>query len=80
MEAQRDLTLLFLSSAIDWFLDRCITALNITGDTVVSCIISKNIDLSEMEGLPADAIKNDETKHVVGDSAENSDEASEEKA
>jgi Na+/H+-dicarboxylate symporter len=47
--------------AIDWFLDRCITALNITGDTVVCCIISQNIDLSDMDGLVEDDKK--ETKH-----------------
>jgi Na+/H+-dicarboxylate symporter len=28
--------------AIDWFLDRCITALNVTGDTVVAHIVSCN--------------------------------------
>jgi Na+/H+-dicarboxylate symporter len=26
--------------AIDWFLDRCITALNVTGDTVVAHIVA----------------------------------------
>lgn len=34
--------------AIDWFLDRCITALNVTGDTVVSCIIAQNIPMTEV--------------------------------
>ena len=48
-----------LDSAIDWFLDRCITALNITGDTVVSCIIAQHVSLEDMQGLPADAIKQD---------------------
>jgi Na+/H+-dicarboxylate symporter len=28
--------------AIDWFLDRCITALNVTGDTVVAHIVACN--------------------------------------
>jgi Na+/H+-dicarboxylate symporter len=31
--------------AIDWFLDRTITALNVTGDTVVSAIIAHRIQL-----------------------------------
>lgn len=38
--------------AIDFFLDRCITALNVTGDTVVAGIIaartSKDADLEEV--------------------------------
>jgi len=34
--------------AIDWFLDRCITALNVTGDTVVACIITKSLNANEM--------------------------------
>jgi len=55
--------------AIDWFLDRCITALNVTGDTVVSCIIAQNCPLNE---LP-DADKEDvtqKTKKEVSDGSE----------
>lgn len=48
--------------AIDWFVDRVITALNITGDTVVSRVIASTTDLSDDttrsdsstdEGVPA---------------------------
>lgn len=35
--------------AIDWFVDCCITALNVTGDTVVSCIIAQNVPLTDVE-------------------------------
>jgi len=35
--------------AIDWFLDRCITALNVTGDTVVCGIISARTSWEEEE-------------------------------
>ena len=38
--------------AIDWFLDRCITALNVTGDTVVSAIIADRVALDDNEHLP----------------------------
>jgi Na+/H+-dicarboxylate symporter len=34
------------------------SALNVTGDTVVSCIIAQNVDLEDVEKLKA------ETKHV----------------
>lgn len=41
--------------AIDWFVDRLITALNITGDTVVARIIAATTDMTEMgEGSTAD--------------------------
>jgi len=33
--------------AVDWFLDRCITALNVTGDTVVAHIVSCRTDFDE---------------------------------
>lgn len=67
-------------SSTQWFLDRCITALNITGDTVVSCIIAQNVDLSEMDGLPV--AEKDGTKHTDSfeDSPGNSDEGSQEAA
>lgn len=58
--------------AIDWFLDRCITALNITGDTVVSCIIAQNVALEDLEGLPIESKA--DTKNPE-DSLENSEEA-----
>ena len=51
------LLLSLLLSAIDWFLDRCITALNVTGDTVVYCIIAHTVPLADTENL-----YNDETK------------------
>merc|ERR1712048_1091822 len=35
--------------AIDWFLDRCITALNVTGDTVVCGIISARTPWEEVD-------------------------------
>lgn len=35
--------------AIDWFLDRCITALNVTGDTVVAGIIAARTPWDEDE-------------------------------
>jgi len=57
--------------AIDWFLDRCITALNITGDTVVSCIIAQNVALEDLEGLPPGAVKEEDVKSME-DSPENS--------
>ena len=43
--------------AIDWFLDRCITALNVTGDTVVAGIIAARTPWEEEE---------DDTAHTKG--------------
>mmetsp|Transcript_38144 Transcript_38144/g.53737 ORF Transcript_38144/g.53737 Transcript_38144/m.53737 type:complete len:153 (+) Transcript_38144:339-797(+) len=37
--------------AIDWFVDRVITALNITGDTVVCSIISARTDFETVQNL-----------------------------
>lgn len=37
--------------AIDWFLDRCITALNVTGDTVVAHIVACRTPWDEDEDV-----------------------------
>mmetsp|Transcript_28084 Transcript_28084/g.68284 ORF Transcript_28084/g.68284 Transcript_28084/m.68284 type:complete len:570 (-) Transcript_28084:249-1958(-) len=42
--------------AIDWFLDRCITALNVTGDTVVAHIVSCNTPYDDNFELGKDDI------------------------
>jgi Na+/H+-dicarboxylate symporter len=60
--------------AIDWFLDRCITALNVTGDTVVARIIASQTPMGEL----ADALPKDVTNGTVkiskeDGSADNSD-------
>jgi len=56
--------------AIDWFLDRCITALNVTGDTVVSCIIAQNCPLTELPGAPG----KEDPKNMSDESAEDPNE------
>lgn len=54
--------------AIDWFLDRCITVMNVTGDTVVCGMVSKLCPIEEAEAvLDGDGniiVKEDETKHT----------------
>ena len=64
-------------------MDRCITALNVTGDTVVSCIIARNVPLTEVEGLhdqPLDADSTKGTKHADAVGSFDSDSAEEEEA
>lgn len=85
--AQRCLCFSSLTMALDCFslnltgfLDRCITALNVTGDTVVSCIIAQNVPLTELEGLHVDDSK--ATKRIAeggsfDDSSDNKDETME---
>merc|ERR1712099_130882 len=54
--------------AIDWFLDRCITALNVTGDTVVCAIISARTELEEEETNHTKVtISAEETNHTKVD-------------
>jgi Na+/H+-dicarboxylate symporter len=43
--------------AVDWFLDRCITALNVTGDTVVAHIVSCRTDWNKDFELGVTEIK-----------------------
>jgi len=56
--------------AVDWFLDRCITALNVTGDTVVAHIVSCRTDWDPDFELGKTAIKEDD----LGESGEGSSE------
>ncbi|KAL3912212.1 MAG: hypothetical protein SGARI_001275 [Bacillariaceae sp.] len=50
--------------AIDWFLDRCITALNVTGDTVVAHIVACRTPISDED--PTNVTKKSETMDVTG--------------
>eukprot|EP00934_Nitzschia_sp_Nitz4_P003034 Nitzschia sp. Nitz4//scaffold153_size53422//1754//3313//NITZ4_006756-RA/size53422-processed-gene-0.10-mRNA-1//1//CDS//3329537247//3024//frame0 len=49
--------------AVDWFLDRCITALNVTGDTVVAAIVSARTPLEEDDAPKESHV----TKHMAED-------------
>lgn len=60
--------------AIDWFLDRCITALNVTGDTVVCGIIAARTPWEEED----DTNVSKPTKMEEGSSEEGEDAAAEE--
>lgn len=56
--------------AIDWFLDRFITALNVTGDTVVCCIIAQNVplhDLPPVDDTVKTKVVNDEERDSADD-------------
>jgi len=65
--------------AIDFFLDRCITVVNVTGDAVVCGMISKMCGLegeeeaAEMAMEPVKELPEDETKHVQDPAASDDD-------
>jgi Na+/H+-dicarboxylate symporter len=47
--------------AIDWFMDRLITVLNVTGDSVVSAVVTALVEESELPEDPP-------TKHIAAES------------
>jgi Na+/H+-dicarboxylate symporter len=46
--------------AIDWFLDRLQTSMNVTGDAVVARMIAHTTKLGDLDGLPQDSSSQDE--------------------
>lgn len=54
--------------AIDWFLDRLETAINVTGDSVVCAFVSKTTKLEDVDkGLPNDEMLKENEKRVEDD-------------
>jgi solute carrier family 1 (high affinity glutamate transporter) protein 2 len=54
--------------AIDWFMDRLITVLNVTGDSVVSAVVTALVEDSELAA--------EDSKHIAGDGSSNNEEVS----
>jgi Na+/H+-dicarboxylate symporter len=59
--------------AIDWFLDRCITVTNVTGDAMVCGMVSHLCPVNDMEGEIVDGDDTGHTKKPPSDYMEGSD-------
>lgn len=62
--------------AVDWFLDRCRTAVNVAGDTIGAAVVDSLLDFSWKKKAPVTVVAQDET--TSGNAVEMQDEIKEE--